>query len=492
MLDLTSGRHAAYCARHGITYWPVFGEVPSGRHPAWSKIALIRAALEMGFATVVWLDADTLIVRDDEDIRGALDPAGGPLALAQHPSPGLDGTTTHDNTGVMVMRNTSRVREFFTAVWQAGPLGDHVWHEQARMLDLLPAFPGLRQRLDDRWNATVGANEAAEPVIKAWHGEGPGALSVIYDELKKIGAVDARVAQVATAFVNGDNAVERAAQFIKTIPPYPAQRFAGRGLVICGGGALYFTCAWVVVQQLRRLGCTLPVQLWHLGPHEVDDRMRALMAPLDVECIDGRALRKQFPARILNGWELKPYAMLHCPFREVLLLDADNLPVVNPEFLFDGPAYQDTGAIFWPDYERMKPDRPAWHIFDVPYRDEPEFESGQILLDKSRVWPALNLAMWYNEHSDFFYHHVHGDKETFHFAWRRLGFSYAMPPFPIQWLPDTMCQHDFDGHRIFQHRNTAKWNLHGANPRIPGFLFEEECLADLARLREVWDGIVRG
>ena len=487
LLELTAGRHAVYCARHRITYWSVQGGVQFSRPSHWNKIALIQRALDLGFDTVAWLDADTLILRDDVDLRTALD-GGGPLGLARHPTPGLGDSTTHYNSGVIILRNTPRTREFFHAVWEGGPLENrHRWNDQARILDLLPQFPGLVQRLDDRWNSTVGLTEVDHPVIKAWHGFGRGALSTMYAEMKRLGAVDARVIAAGEKFVHVDNAVARAARFIETIPPCP-DTFAGRGIVICGGDVEYFTCAWVCVQQLRRLGCALPVQLWHLGPKELDEPMRALLAPLGVECVDAHEVRRRHPARTLNGWELKAYALLHCPFREALLLDSDNVPVVNPEFLFDTPPFREAGAVFWPDYWRTKEDRAAWRIFDVPFRDEPEFESGQILLHKERGWRALNLAMWFNEHSDFFYQHVWGDKDTFRFAWHRVGQKFAMPPFPIHKLQDTMCQHDFEGRRVFQHRNMDKWKFHGENKRITGFLFEDECFADLARLRTLWDG----
>jgi len=58
-----------------------------------------------------------------------------------------------------------------------------------------------------------------------------------------------------------------------------------------------------------------------------------------------------YPARILNGRELKAFALLHSAFREVLLLDADNVPLVAPAFLFETKQFADTGAIFWPDYD---------------------------------------------------------------------------------------------------------------------------------------------
>lgn len=129
-----------------------------------------------------------------------------------------------------------------------------------------------------------------------------------------------------------------------------------------------------------------------------------------------------------------------------------------------------------------------WEAAEVPYRDEPEIESGQIVLDKARCWRALNLAMHYNEHSDFYYKHVHGDKCTFQFAWHRTGVEYAMPPHGIHSLHATMCQHDFEGRRIFQHRNMDKWQLDGSNVRIHDFQLEEVCRAFLRELALCWSG----
>lgn len=277
-------------------------------------------------------------------------------------------------------------------------------------------------------------------------------------------------------------------QFIASIPPYPGN-FTGRGIVICGGGVTYFTCAWVCIRMLRRLGCSLPIQLWHLGARELDARMAALIAPFQVTCVDATEVRKRQPARILNGWELKPYSLLHSPFKEILLLDADNVVITNPEFLFETPQFLQTGAIFWPDLGRLGPNRPIWELCGVPFGDEPEFESGQLVVDKERCWRPLSLAMWYNEHSDFYYRFVHGDKETFHLAFRRLRQPYAMPPFPVQHLDGVvMCQHDFQGRRVFQHRNLSKWRLFADNQNIADFWNEGECLTYLAELRGLWDG----
>jgi predicted O-methyltransferase YrrM len=230
--------------------------------------------------------------------------------------------------------------------------------------------------------------------------------------------------------------------------------------------------------------------MWHLGDREMDDRMRTIAAGVGAGCIDAEKVKERFPARILNGWELKPYALLHCPFKEVLLLDADNVPVVDPSYLFELPEFKSCGAVFLPDYGRLARDRSIWEICDVVYRDEPEIESGQILLDKEFAWRALLLTMWTNEHSDYYYAHVHGDKTTFQMAWHALEMSYAMPAKGIESLDETMCQHDFVGRRIFQHRNGDKWSLDGSNRCIRGFLYEDRCRAALAELRLSWSGVV--
>jgi hypothetical protein len=124
----------------------------------------------------------------------------------------------------------------------------------------------------------------------------------------------------------------------------------------------------------------------------------------------------------------------------------------------------------------------------MPPREEPPFETGQILVDKSKCWRALQLAMWFNENLDFFYDHVLGDKETFHLAFRKTGTPYVMPARGMEPLEHTMCQHDFAGGRLFQHRNQAKWVLGKTPRRIPGFECEEECIQFLAELERAWDG----
>lgn len=278
-------------------------------------------------------------------------------------------------------------------------------------------------------------------------------------------------------------------RFLRSIPVFPEQRFHGRGIVLCGGGSVYFPCIWVCIRMLRHFGCTLPIELWHRGPREMTDQMKALLEPYDVVFCDSFAVAREFPVRRLDGWELKPYAILNSRFEEVLYIDADNVVVRNPQFLFDNALYKETGALFWQDLPNKLLDQSylkdsAWDLMDLPFREEPQFESGQLLIDKRRCWRPLQLTLHLNEHSDYYYTAFFGDKDTFHLAWRKVEQEYGLNPHPpgVLGANTVLVQFDPEGKRLFQHRCNAKWTITERNPRIPGFLYEEECLALLHEL----------
>lgn len=295
---------------------------------------------------------------------------------------------------------------------------------------------------------------------------------------------------------------QKAREFIANCPEYPLDKYQGRGVVIPAGGLTYFLGMWVTVKMLREMGCMLPVEVWYLGEFEMDHRMRKIAhEQLGVECIDAYAFAQNLPDHQWSttpGWELNPFCIVHSRFEEVLMLDADNVPIRDPGYLFGTPQYKEHGALFWPDYQELAPDREIWRVYQVPYRKEPEFESGQIVVDKKRCWKELQLTLHYNRYSEFYYRFGWGDKETFHMAWRRLKREYGMTPYPIKRLPQgpggaigsrVMCQHDFDGQIVFQHRNLAKWKFNVVeNPRIIGFEYEQTCLDFIKELHHFWDG----
>jgi hypothetical protein len=272
---------------------------------------------------------------------------------------------------------------------------------------------------------------------------------------------------------------------------YPDGRFDGRGIVVCAGGKRYFTCAWVLITILRKVHrTTLPIQVWHLGRREMSEEMAILLSEEGIEIVDAEAVVAQHPARISGGWPLKPYAMAQCRFREVLLLDADTVPLVDPAAAFAWHEYLDSGLLLWPDRVDIKAANPVWARFGLEPADHASVDSGVLLADKARVWDILDLAVALNEHSDDLYDMIHGDKDTFLLAARLLGRRFGMVrhrPFPLEW---DMVQRDPAGEPFVHHRCGGKWFLHLPNRPLAAPALMQACEAALAELRERWSGNV--
>jgi hypothetical protein len=237
----------------------------------------------------------------------------------------------------------------------------------------------------------------------------------------------------------------------------PRKTYSGRGIVISAGGETYFRSAMAVIHVLKRLECDLPIELWYLGDSELDGRMLRIAECWGVRCRD---LTEAVPKTTkLGGWESKPLSVLHSDFQEVLYLDADCVPVKDPTYLFDSPAYLDNGSLFWPDLPPQGKewiDERTWDRFGLVPSPYPDFESGQFIVDKHRCWKELLITVWLNQQSDYVYRHVHGDKTTFHIAWWGSGSMFGMPSKLPEWDFPAIQQFDPDGELVFQHACRAK------------------------------------
>ncbi|KIZ03103.1 hypothetical protein MNEG_4853 [Monoraphidium neglectum] len=198
---------------------------------------------------------------------------------------------------------------------------------------------------------------------------------------------------------------------------------ARRGIVIAAGGTNNFANAAVTLRVLRRtLNCSLPVEIVHFGPKERDEKLVAMMQSESgsgpVYITDG--LDPKIAARVgahhrkvaPESFASKVYALAF-----VLLLDADNLPLACPDYLFSTTEFQEHGSLFWPDWWHNAWVNPSIYsrfgMPKAPWDGNPSHrlaESGQLMLDRVRHFDVLQWIWLLNSHTEVVYKAMHGDK----------------------------------------------------------------------------------
>ncbi|KAF8976527.1 hypothetical protein BGZ52_007853 [Haplosporangium bisporale] len=160
--------------------------------------------------------------------------------------------------------------------------------------------------------------------------------------------------------------------------------------------------------------------------------MREYLTPIwtDVELVDVTAVLDDRETKI-QGWAIKPFAMLASRFEEVILIGADVFFLRKPDELFDDPGYLATGALFF--YDRTAPK--IWATIPdlighmMPFMSTPPAHNAhfpQLQLVRARVWrrcqehphPLLGLLATCKMNSRreqqlWSYCAFYGDKETF-------------------------------------------------------------------------------
>jgi alpha 1,2-mannosyltransferase len=236
--------------------------------------------------------------------------------------------------------------------------------------------------------------------------------------------------------------------------------------------------AYATIRALRELlGCSLPIEIW-FRPDEMLDAPDALdpLRKLAWNTAIGQISFHKITDPVAKRFVAKIYAIRHSFFDRVLFLDADNVPVRDPTFLFVSKEFKETGAIFWPDFWHpnatmfgLHSKSLLWELLDMPFVDMFEQESGQLIVDRRRHAAPLELVLFYATHDPNFLVHYKlawGDKDLFRLAWLKLNVTFHMietPPAMAGLVTNfsafcgmTMVQHDAEGEVLFLHRNKHK------------------------------------
>lgn len=217
----------------------------------------------------------------------------------------------------------------------------------------------------------------------------------------------------------------------------------GRGIVISTGNH-YSRFAIHLIKSLRSFNCTLPIEVWYNGSKDLNSTHA-----VKLQLLPGVRLRNiQDIFRVsMEGWDVKPFALLASSFQEAMLLDADTVFLRDPVSLFNDPGFIKTGALFFKDRSLFpgQIDKANWvlQLFPEPHsfrlrksrilqaKSQYDLESGVVVLDKQRHFYGLLMACRLNcpgPIKSMIRDETHGEKETFWMGLEMLDEPYSYMP----------------------------------------------------------------
>lgn len=287
--------------------------------------------------------------------------------------------------------------------------------------------------------------------------------------------------------------------------------FKGKGIVICTG-SFHYRFAHSSVDTIRNvLKSKLPIEIFYAGESDLSLKHREeLESYPDVYTTD---ITQFFDNDILfiNGWAIKPFAILASRFEEVILMDADSTYIHDPAEWFEDEGYIEKGALFFKDRTLYAGPHRGSEWLHSWMKDPMEFaknsrfynelssheiESSTIVINKAKRLLGLLATCKFNERiirDKVVYQNVFGDKETYWMAFDMAREPFDVMPQPNAYVGEINYGEDIDdpnqkqlcGHIAHTNRNNEImfWNDHIIKDkhtpkysnrllRLEGWLFE--------------------
>lgn len=250
---------------------------------------------------------------------------------------------------------------------------------------------------------------------------------------------------------------DRLVRSLKLLDDPPREIFSGNGIVINGGGA-YMAGAMVTIVQLRELGSKLPIELILNTEDEYDKEICEEVLPhFNCTC---KVIERELGSDLYRGlglekFQLKTVGLLISSYDNVIALDADNMPIKNPDALLTSEPFLSSKFVLWPDIwhkgtsplyyklarfnigepihregadnsksfaDYVSGDKDTKVLFHDLEGTPPAMgaETGQMVLSKRSHIRSLILALYYNVYGKSHYYPLlyqgtfgSGDRETF-------------------------------------------------------------------------------
>lgn len=242
--------------------------------------------------------------------------------------------------------------------------------------------------------------------------------------------------------------------FHQTLP-----KFNGRGIVMVMNDTTVISGALTII-ILRRNGCKLPVQVFYAGD-DLTDQNRKCIEDIPGVTIKSLSQKLELPLEALRGTQARVYALIYSSFQEVLLIEPDVLFFRNPDYLFNDPNYQTTGALFWKDRKIQS----YWDkkVYDwtrklISYRKGDNrildkkggnYQSRDLLIFNKESHVKTMEKLWViTKEWETVYNYIPGDKESYWIASELAKDNYAF----IDYYPGVIGEVHMDlicGHTLY-------------------------------------------
>ncbi|KAG7380449.1 hypothetical protein PHYPSEUDO_007223 [Phytophthora pseudosyringae] len=246
-----------------------------------------------------------------------------------------------------------------------------------------------------------------------------------------------------------------------------------KGIIMCmHNGAVPMGLS--LVRELRCLGNTELIQIYHCFPEEMSNASRSLLLDADdnLEVVDvctdlvAKGKLTEDRAKHFRSWWIKPLAVCHTDVKEVLLLDIDDVFLRDPAVLRGTEGYKKTGTTFF--YDRVLSSREFFNQdvdeeqylkkllnefdyakYGLPPGSTPsdhlspktsyawrrqtshEQDSSLVAIDKSRAGKALDVMFFLITEQHFVHEFSYGDKETFWLSYELAKQAYFFSPWGV-------------------------------------------------------------
>ncbi|AMD22238.1 HGL102Wp [Eremothecium sinecaudum] len=271
----------------------------------------------------------------------------------------------------------------------------------------------------------------------------------------------------------------------------------GKGIVTVGGSSRSIL-AFTMIKTLRERGTTLPVEVFIPSYEGRDDQFCKRIKSMNAICIDEKPIFGDSKEKI-EPQQANAIALLVSSFKEVLFIEAGNIPLKDLDQVFNSKAYKENGLVLWPDistrttspsfyemagisvdftkriryysddvnppymYTDMESDDiEQFNKKEVPFHDlagtVPNYStaSGQLIVNKNTHLKTLLLSLYYNIYgNDWFYEmfsqksNSEAHKETYILAAHAL----MQPYYQVKTLPTYEAEKKQDYKSILLHRN---------------------------------------